>query len=252
VTDGPGPGDPIHLAQQKMRRELPKRFYKQADHAPADGGFVVRLDGKAARTPNRALLTVPDERLAAALAAEWNAQEEVIAPAAMPLTRIVNTAIDGVAANMAAVRAEIVAYAGSDLLCYGATAPEALVKRQHDAWTPLIDWAAKDLGARFRVVEGVMHIAQDAAALAAIDRALAFYDALRLAAIHTITSITGSAVIALAVARGRLSADEAWQAASIDEDWQVEKWGEDSEAAARRGQRRRELVAAAFILGRDA
>jgi chaperone required for assembly of F1-ATPase len=242
----------MHLAQQKMRRELPRRFYKQAGYAAEDRGFAIRLDGKAARTPNRAVLTVPDERLAAAMAAEWNAQQDVIAPAVMPLTRIANTAIDGVAANMAAVRADIVAYSGSDLICYRADSPAESVERQEAAWSPLIDWAAKELGAHFHVVQGITHVAQDAASLSAIDRALAGYDAFRLAAIHTITTITGSAIIALAVARGRLSAAEAWTATSVDDDWQTERWGEDSEAAARRAQRRRELDAAAFILGRDA
>jgi chaperone required for assembly of F1-ATPase len=250
VTDSPDQTDPIRLAQQKMRRQLPKRFYKHADYVPAEQGFTVRLDGKAARTPNRALLTVPDERLAASIAAEWNAQEEMIVPTAMPLTRIVNTAIDGVAANMTAVRADIVAYAGSDLLCYRAGSPAALVERQHAAWTPLTDWAAEKLGARFVVVEGITHVAQAPGSLAAIDRALAAHDAFRLAAIHTITTITGSAIIALAVARGRLSAAEAWTAAGVDEDWQAEQWGEDPAARARRNERRRELEAAAFILER--
>jgi chaperone required for assembly of F1-ATPase len=248
VTDGPSQIDPIRLAQQKMRRELPKRFYKEAGYAPGEAGFTVQLDGKAARTPNRAVLTVPGERLAAALAAEWNAPQDVIAPTAMPLTRIVNAAIDGVAANMAAVRADIVAYAGSDLLCYRAGSPAALVQRQEAAWTPLINWAAKELGARFIVVEGIAHVAQAPQSLAAIERALAGYDAFRLAAIHTITTITGSAIIALAVARARLSAAEAWTAAGIDEDWQAEQWGEDPAARARRNERCRELEAAAFIL----
>jgi chaperone required for assembly of F1-ATPase len=251
VTEGPARTDPIRLAQQKMRRELPKRFYKYADYAPADGGFTVRLDGKAARTPGRAPLKAPDERLAAALAAEWNAQQDVIAPAAMPLTRIVNAAIDGVAANMAAVRADIVAYAGSDLICYRAGSPAALAERQAAAWTPLIDWAARELGARFIVVEGIAHVAQAPRSLAAIERALVGYDALRLAALHTITTITGSAIVALAVACGRLTAVEAWTAASVDEEWQAKQWGEDPEAVARRADRRRELEAAAFVLGCD-
>jgi chaperone required for assembly of F1-ATPase len=252
VSDGPDQKNPMHLAQQKMRRELPKRFYKHAGYAAAEGGFAIQLDGKAARTPKRSVLAVPDERLAAALAAEWNAQQDVIAPAAMPLTRIVNTAIDGVAANAAAVRADVVAYAGSDLICYRATTPDGLVKLQRDAWSPLVDWAARELGATFRVVEGVMYTAQDAEAVAAIGRALADYDAIRLAAIHTITTISGSAIIALAVARGRLTGAQAWTAAGIDEDWQIAQWGEDPEVATRRAERRRELVAAAFILGRDA
>jgi chaperone required for assembly of F1-ATPase len=234
-----------------MRQELRKRFYKHADHAPADGGFIVRLDGKTARTPGRAALKVPGERLAVAIAAEWNAQEDVIAPAAMPLTRIVNTAIDGVAANMAAVRSDIVAYAGSDLLCYRAASPAGLVKRQEAAWAPLIDWAASDLGARFHLVEAITHVAQEPAALAAIGRTLAAYDEFRLAALLTITNITGSAILALAVARGRLSAAEAWAACNIDEDWQAEQWGEDAEASAHRNERRRELEAAAFILERE-
>jgi len=231
-----------------MRRELPKRFYKHADYAHSGGGFTVRLDGKAARTPGRATLTVPDEPLAAAIVAEWNAQREEIAPATMPLTRIANAAIDGVSTRMAAVRSDIVAYAGSDLLCYRAASPAALVRRQDAAWTPLVAWAAEELGARLVVVEGITHVAQPPASLAAVERALTACDAFRLAALHTITTVTGSAIVALAVARGRLTAAEAWTAAGVDEDWQAEQWGEDAEAAARRAARRRELEAAAFIL----
>ena len=240
--------DPIRAARLKARAPLPKRFYRAAGHAPAAGGRLMQFDGKPARTPARAALIVPGERLADALAAEWNAQGEFIDPAGMPLTRIVNTAIDGVAARMAEVRADIVAHAGSDLICYRAETPAALAERQEAAWSPLIEWARTELDAPLTVGRGIAHVPQDAAAFAAIDAALAPYDALRLAALHAITTLTGSAVLALAAARHRLTAAEAWTAAHIDEDWQIEHWGADREASARRNARWREMEAAAFIL----
>jgi len=231
-----------------MRAELPKRFYRAADYARTDAGYVLRLDGKPARTPARAALIMPSARLAEALAGEWNAQSEFIDPASMPLTRIVNSAIDGVAARMAKVRADIVAYAGSDLICYRAEAPAGLAERQEATWLPLIGWARTELGASLTIGRGIAHVPQEAGALAAVDAALAPYDALRLAALYAITTLTGSAILALAVARGRLTAAEAWTAAHIDEDWQIEHWGDDREASARRNARWREMEAAAFIL----
>jgi chaperone required for assembly of F1-ATPase len=235
-------------AQQKARPEFPKRFYKQAGFAKSGDGYAIQLDGKQARTPGRAPLVVSSERLAEALAAEWEAQVNVIDPRTMPLTRIVNSAVDGVTTRMDEVRAGIVAYAGTDLLCYWAESPDALVARQAAAWSPLLDWAKTELGARFAKSQGIAHVAQEPETLAAIDRALMGYDPIALAALHTITTLTGSAILALAVAKGRLTPAQAWSAAHIDEDWQVEKWGEDFEAAERRAARWKEMAAAGLIL----
>lgn len=245
----PGPG-PEATAQKLARPELPRRFYKAATVGPVEEGFAVLLDGRTARTPAKNLLAVADQAVAEGLAAEWEAQTERIDPGKMPLTRLVNTAIDRVSSEMAAVRADVVAHAGTDLLCYRADGPDTLIAAEDAAWTPLLDWARDDLGARLFLAEGIVHVPQDEAALSAIAAAVEPYDALRLSALHTATTLTGSAIVALALARGRLSADEAWQVAHVDEDWQMSQWGQDDIALARRAVRFSELKAAALVLER--
>ncbi|RVG19748.1 ATPase [Sinorhizobium meliloti] len=242
--------DPVRRAQIQMQKPLPKRFYKQASAAPADdGGYAVLLDGRSVRTPAKRAFTVPTEKLAGLLAAEWDAQTEVIDPSAMPLTRIVNTAIDGVALDDRAVFDDILRFVGSDLLCYRADSPKELVARQNEHWNPIIDWAARTLGARFILVEGVIHQEQPAEAVSAFAEGLrGFATPLGLACLHTVTSLTGSALLALALAMGRLSAEQAWAAAHVDEDWQIEQWGTDEEAFRRRENRWREMLAAAVVL----
>ncbi len=227
---------------------LPKRFYKNAEAAPRDGAFVILLDGRPVRTPAKNMASVPSERLALALAAEWNAQAEVIDPALMPLTRIVNSALDGVANTADAVREEIVKYAGSDLLCYRAEGPERLVARQNAVWNPVLDWMREEFGARFILAEGIVFVAQSGEALNAVRTPLADLDIFRLAAASVMTTLTGSALLALAVLKGRLSAEEAWAAAHVDEDWNIEQWGADEEAAERRARRFEEMQAAARLM----
>jgi chaperone required for assembly of F1-ATPase len=240
--------DPIDAARLVSRPELPKRFYTSVAVGAGDGGFSVLLDGRPARTPNKSALVVPSRVLAERLAAEWAAQRETIDPATMPMTRLVNAAIEGVATQAEAVRAEIVKYAASDLLCYRAGEPEGLVVRQATAWDPVLVWAHDDLGARFVLSEGVMFVEQPPLTLAAIGRAIAALDVLTLAATQAMTTLTGSALLALAVMRGRLSAEEAWAAAHVDEDWNVAQWGADEEAAARRARRWTEMQAAAALV----
>ncbi len=239
---------PMQAAQRLARQERPKRFYKEATAEPHEGGFALKLDGRLARTPAKQPLAVADRRIAEAIAAEWSAQAAEIDPSAMPLTRIANAAIDRVAAEMEPVRAEIVKYAGTDLLCYRAEGPSGLVEAQNAAWEPLLSWAREALGARFVLAEGIVAIPQPAETLAAVQGALAALDPLRLAAVHVITTLTGSAVIALAVLKGRISAEAAWAAAHVDEDWQMNQWGRDEIALARRAARWREMQAAALIL----
>ena len=167
----------------------------------------------------------------------------------MPLTRLANSALDGVAAAMAATRAEIAGYAGSDLLCYRATTPEALVAAEAAAFDPVLDWAREALGAKFLVAEGVVHVRQPEPALAAVRAALeAFESPFALAALHVMTSLTGSVLLALAVARERLSAEEAWRIAHVGEDFQIAQWGEDEEAKARRAARWRDFEAAGRVM----
>ncbi|MDQ0474402.1 ATP12 family chaperone protein [Labrys wisconsinensis] len=246
--------DPRRAAQKGLRPELPRRFYTEAGVVERDGLFALALDGRVARTPGKRLLAVPSRALAEALAGEWAAQGERIDPSTMPMTRIVNSALDGVAEAMPAVAAEIARYAGSDLLCYRAAEPERLVLRQAEAWTPLLDWAATRYGARLVLAEGIVFAEQPAEALAAIEAALTRFGPIGLAALHVLTTLTGSAVLALAVAERRLEPEAAWAAAHVDEDFQTELWGADEEAQARRAARWREMEAAARVLalgGRD-
>jgi chaperone required for assembly of F1-ATPase len=239
--------DPVEAARRAMRPPLPRRFYRQAAVEETDGGFRVVLDGRPVRTPARGFLIAPSRRLADAIAAEWDAQGETIEPATMPLTRLANSIIDGVAAAPAPVAADIGKYLGSDLLFYRVEGPQRLVERQTQLWDPVLAWAREAFGARFVLAQGVVHAAQPEGALAAA-RAAIPADPWRLAAAHVITTLTGSALLALAMLRGRLTAEEAWVAAHVDEDWNMEQWGRDEIALARRAARRAELGAAATVL----
>jgi chaperone required for assembly of F1-ATPase len=239
--------DPIAAARRAMRPPLPRRFYKQASVEEGEGGFRVVLDGRPVRTPARGFLVAPSRALAQALAAEWDAQGETIDPAAMPLTRLANSIIDAVATASAPVAAEIEKYLGSDLLFYRAEGPQGLLDRQANLWDPVLAWAREALGARFVLAQGVVHAAQLQAAIAAA-RAAVPSDPWRLGAVHAITTLTGSALIALALLLGRLTADAAWEAAHVDEDWSMEQWGRDEIALARRAARRAEMDAAAKLL----
>jgi chaperone required for assembly of F1-ATPase len=241
--------DPMRAAQANMRPKPVKRFFKAIEVGEADGRHALMLDGRRARTPGRNPLAAKSRALMLEAASEWERQTETIDPADMPLTRLLNSAIDGVADTMAETRADILGYAGSDLLCYRAEEPDTLVERQNLAFDPVLDWAAETLGARFNVTASVMHIAQPHAAMAAISAALdAYDDPVALAALSVMTTLTGSALLALATARGFLSAEAAWRAAHVDEDFQAERWGEDAEAIARRKARRREFEAAATAI----
>jgi chaperone required for assembly of F1-ATPase len=225
-----------------------KRFYKAVGVTDEGGGFGIALDGRAVRTPAKAPLLVPSRALAEAIAGEWEAQGEHIVPASMVLTKLANTAIDRIAGREQAVVADIVAFAGCDLLCYRADAPERLAARQAGAWDPVLIWAARRLGSRFVCVTGVVHHPQPKPALEALARELEPHSPFRLAALHTITTLTGSAILALAIVDGAIPAGEAWNAAHVDEDWQIEQWGPDDEAESRRAARRAEFDCAVRLL----
>lgn len=241
------PHDPMEAARRAMRPPLRRRFYQRAHVADAREGFAVLLDGKPVRTPARRALAAPSRALAQAIAEEWNAQGREIDPARMPLTRLANAVIDAVAASPAAVAADIEAYLGSDLVCYRAEAPAELVARQAAAFDPVLDWARDTFGARFTLTQGVVHVAQPPEAVAAA-RASIPDDGWRLGALAAITALTGSALIALALAHGALDADAAWAAAHVDEDWQMAHWGRDALAMERRNFRRGEFDAAVTVL----
>ncbi len=241
--------DPVRRAQIQMRTPLPKRFYKDVSVSSDGEGFVVHLDGRPVRTPARSLLVLPTRQAAEMVAAEFAAQAETINPPSMPVYRLANTAIDGVASDPQAVLEDILRFSATDLLCYRAGYPDALVKRQADAWDPVIDWASSRLGARFVLAEGVMHVEQPRQTIGAIGAHLSQRtEPLRLSALHLMTNLTGSALLALAVEFGELDAEAAWNAAHVDEDWQAEQWGHDAEAAAHRASRKRDMMAAAAIL----
>jgi chaperone required for assembly of F1-ATPase len=229
-------------------RARPRRFYTEARAAPVEGGHGVILDGRPALTPLGAPLAVPHPNLGAAIAAEWAAQQSHIDTGAMPLTRIANTAIDHVGRERDRVVAEITKYAASDLVCYRAGAPAGLALRQAEAWDPIVAWAEAATGARVALAAGIVAVEQPARMLDALGRRIAAHDDLALAALAMTTTMTGSALIALALSDAVLGADAAWAAAHVDEDWQIAHWGEDAEAARARARLHRDFTAAACVL----
>ena len=248
------PIDPVAMARRDLQKTLPRRFYREVDVAERDAGFGPVLDSKPVRTPAKGSLVVPTRVLAQAIAAEWAGQGEIIDPDTMPLTRLANSALDGVARTMAETAAEVQKFAESDLVCYRAADPATLVVAQAEAWDPVLDDARDALGARFVTTQSIVFVAQPEAALAAVREAVAAVAAgpaaaLRLAALSVMTSLTGSVLIALAVARGAMDVDAAWAAANVDEDYQMRHWGADADALARRERRHRDMVAAATLYG---
>jgi len=247
VFENAPPDDPVEAVRRSTRTVLPRRFYATATIAAEAGGYAVRLDDKPVRTPARRVLAAPTLALAEAIAAEWQVQQDVIDSAKMPLTRLANAVIDGVADAPLPVADEIAKYLASDLLFYRAASPPGLVERQAHHWDPILDWARQALGADFKLGEGVVYVAQTEAALAAACAAIP-EEPWRLGAVHVVTTLTGSALIALAMARGALAADTAWQAAHVDEDWNMAQWGCDEMAMARWKFRFAEFQAAATVL----
>ena len=254
------PVDPMVSARRGARPDLRKRFYTRAhtaelaaEEVAGEGGFPVLLDGKPVKTPLRRTLAAPSRALAEAIVEEWNAQEKTIDPARMPLTRLANVVIDAVADSVGPVADEVTKYLGSDLLCYRAQAPDGLVARQAQHWDPVLAWARAALGARFVLIEGVVYAAQPSEAIAAARAGLPadannVKDFWRLGAIASITALTGSALLALALAHKQIDADAAWAAAHVDEDWQMEFWGRDDAALDRRAFRFGEFAAAVRVL----
>lgn len=241
--------DPVRRAQIQMKKPLPKRFYKDVSVVAEGSGFGIALDGKLVRSPAGATLVLPTRKAASLIADEFAAQGGTIDPVSMPVYRLVNTAIDGVASDPQAVLEDILRFAASDLLCYRAGSPQVLAEREAEAWDPVIDWARSSFGARFVLAEGIMHVEQPRETIAAVGVHLSQRtDPLRLAALHVMTGLMGSALLALAVEFGEIDPEAAWTAAHVDEDFQSEQWGLDAEAAARRAMRRRDMMAAATLL----
>lgn len=224
-----------------------KRFWKAAEAVPEADGYTVTLDGRGVRTPAKARLVVPTEALAQAIAQEWQAQDQRVDPSTMPFTRMANSALDKVVPQHAEVADMLAAYGDSDLLCYRAETPQALVDRQSAAWDPLLEWADTECNARLLPVSGVMHRPQSPEALERLSRAVHAQTAFQLAAFHDLVSMSGSLVLALAVVRGARTAEEAWALSRIDESWQEEQWGADEEAAEIAQRKRTEFLHAAVF-----
>ncbi len=208
-----------------------RRFWTEARTAQVEGGFTVYLDARPVRTPLKAALILPTERLADAVAAEWQAQQGTVDPRTMPFTRTANSAIDKVKPQFSEVATMLAAYGETDLLCYRAEGPDDLIKRQTSAWDPLLIWTETELCAPLVTTTGVMHINQPQTSLAALRRLVGALSPFQLSAFHDLVAISGSLILAFAVTRRRLSAEAAWDCSRIDENWQMALWGEDEEAA---------------------
>ena len=246
----------MEAARRGARPALRRKFYEAVAIAEGTDGFALTLDGRSVKTPARRALALPERALAHALAEEWLAQREHVDPATMPLTRLASTIIDGVADAHAGVADDIAKFFASDLIFYRADRPAGLVARQSQAWDPVLAWARDELGAHFMLGQGMSYVTQPEAAVSAARAALPGIsgevrdarDTWRLGALHSITTLTGSALIALAMLRGRLNVVEAWAAAHVDEDWNMETWGRDKLALERRAFHFAEMQAAARVL----
>jgi chaperone required for assembly of F1-ATPase len=225
-----------------------KRFFRTAAAVPVGAGYGVALDGRPVKTPGRADLAVPPARLAEAIADEWNAQGERIDPRTMALTGLANAAIDRVAPDPAGFARGLAVYGENDLVCYRAEGPATLVARQSELWDPLLAWAQQRYEIVIELAEGVVHMPQPPETIARLSAAVADRDPFALAGLSPLVTISGSLLIALALAEGAIGVDKAWAAATLDERWQAEHWGEDAEAAAALVNRRRDFEAAARFL----
>lgn len=225
-----------------------KRFYRTVQPVADGNGFCIELDGRAVRTPRKAVLRLPKQVLADAVAQEWRAQTDEIDPTTMPLTRLGNSSIDTVTPQRETVIGTVAAYGGSDLVCYRADAPADLVALQHAHWQPLVAWIERCYGVQLAVTSGITPVEQPEAALSTLAAAVAEFDDFGLAALHDLTTISGSLAIALALADDEIDVDRAWAAAQVDETYQAAKWGDDAEAAARRDRLKSELDQAKFFL----
>lgn len=222
-----------------------KRFWKEAAVAEEPGGFAVLLDGRGVRTPAKRPLILPTRALAEAVASEWQAQEGQVRPETMPVTRSANSALDKVASQFDEVTEMLAAYGGTDLLCYRATAPEALVARQAQAWDPVLAWAARRFEAPLETTAGVMHQAQPETSLTRLANHVRGFSPFQVAGFHDLVAISGSLILGLGVTEGHLLPEEAWELSRLDETWQIEQWGADEEAAEIEAFRRTAFLQAA-------
>lgn len=225
-----------------------KRFWKDVSVEREGEGWAIRLDGRAVKTPARAELEVPSEPLADAIAEEWRGVGERIDARAMPLTGLANAAIDRVAPARDAFAKGIANYAEADLACYRSEGPRVLVERQEREWDKLLGWARRRFDVDFVTTSGLMHVAQPPATVEQLSHAVAALDPFRLAGLSPLVTVGGSLVAALAVLKKAMTPEAAWDAVSIEDRWQIERWGADAEAEAALENRRRDFMAAARFL----
>ena len=225
-----------------------KRFWQSAEASATDAGFAIALDGRRVKTPAKADLILPTEKLADAVTEEWNGVGETIDPRAMPLTGLANAAIDRIAPDKLQFASGIARYGESDLTCYRAEGPDMLVRRQQETWDVLLDWARRRYDVDFTTCSGVMHVEQPSDTIRKLSHEVQALDAFRLAGLAPLVTIGGSLVAALAVYEEMMPAEAAWEAVSLDERWQLEQWGDDSDARSALGARRRDFLAAARFL----
>lgn len=225
----------------------PKRFWSTVSVEACPEGFSVRLDDCPVRTPAKRALVLPTQAIAGRVAAEWDAQEEQVDPATMPWTRSANAAIDKVATRRREVMDHLAGYAGTDLLSYRAAGPVELVLRQQETWDPLLDWLASRHGVRFEVTRGVMPVEQDPACVSRLAQGMESMSSFQLTGFQELVTLSGSFVIALAVADGAFPVQDLWSASRLDESWQAEQWGEDVEAAEESVRKMRAFLHAAEL-----
>lgn len=236
-------------AQHLNKVELPRRFYKDVGVGSTPDGFAVTLDGRTPRTPGQKPVVVPQQALAEAMAVEWAAQGEYIDPRTMPVVRLTNSAVEAGEERHEALRAEVVKYAGTDLLLYRADSPRELVAEQERLWDPALVALARHFEIGFQPTIGIMHQTQPQPTLDRLARSLADTGLIEVVALNALTGITGSGLLAIALREGLLTTDEVWAAANVDEDHNVRLWGEVHEATERREKRRLEFDAAIAVLG---
>ncbi|MCZ2328151.1 ATP12 family chaperone protein [Bartonella sp. F02] len=241
---------PIHdKSQDFLRQSLPKRFYQEVSVLLKENGFSILLDGNPVKTPAKRHLCVPTEALAERVAQEFDIQKKVIDPAKMPITRLVNTVVDGVVDDMQVIFEDLLRFAACDMVFYRAQTPKELVQRQCEQWDFLLDWAEEKIGARFNLAEGLVHIEQPREAIQAVSTYLRKVESpYVLAALHSMTTLTGSALIAFSVAEKKIDVDKAWAIAHLDEDWAMEQWGVDEEVITRRTYKKAEFDAASMMI----
>ncbi|SNB61370.1 Chaperone required for the assembly of the F1-ATPase [Arboricoccus pini] len=227
---------------------MAKRFYKDVQASAAEDGFAILLDGRPLRTPVRRVLILPTRALADLVAEEWAAQAKEIVPDSMPLTRLATTVLDLMPTRRTDAEAEILGYGETDLLCYRAAHPQDLAARQAEAWQKWLDWAHLHLDSRLVTTTGIAAIQQDEGALCGLKRAVKALDDWRLTALHAATSLMGSIILGLALQRGALTPAEGFEAAVLDELYEMERWGEEADLLQRHARLRRDLEAVSAFL----